>query len=789
MSRNRVWVTSAAVTAVALAAGLYLLRAPGDRPLYAADPPTAAAAAGAPSAAQAAGAAAGAGAAQPPPPEAATAAGTAQPQPAAAASAAPRLALPDEAGFRPAAESAALKLWVDDKTAHFKVEHKQSGQTWRSYPDPEQWPKETITGNWRNNLMSPIMAEYIDASNSKSQAKTISWLEDRGALESFQLTAGGFRATFHFTGTQFKIPVEVRMKEDSVETVIYDREIKEGKLSLLNVKLYPLFGSAAYKEQEEGYVVVPDGSGALIRFKPNLTNDKSFYRASVYGADSAFFNEKTARNPLRLPVFGMKAGSRAFVGVMVSGEEYGKLFAAPGGAFGQYYWVTPEWQYRTKYFQATGKKTQTGFFTYSKDRFTVPERVTRYYLLEPGRSDYAAMADKYRTYLIKEKGLKPLRPKSGDVPFYADIIGADIKKGLLWDKYITGTTTTEAADIVKGLLAHGIGNLTVQYAGWQDGGYSSYGGLFPVDSRLGGNEGMKRFIDYAHSERIPVYLTANYTLNSNGRDGFWPMFDGMRDLSGTVLEFENPANREMTTLVSPKFAARLADGDLKMYKELGADGVYYNEGIGQYLNSDFNSRYSASRSEALQSQRGILKQTKEALGGVNVENANLYALDQVDHIHRLADTYSYDIFVDEPIPFAQIVLHGLVTYTSEWSNLREQYRNEFLRSIEYGAYPAYVFTSASSGSMKGAYSIWYYSMDYRDWLEKAAEEYKRFNEALGAVQDKFITGHRALAPNVMETAYEGGQTVIVNYNEQDYSDGRVRVPAQDFIVVKGGLKP
>jgi hypothetical protein len=790
MKHKHVWYRSAAALALVAAVGIVQIQQPfaifasapgapaGASLAPAAATPTSAASAPAAPAASTQPAAPAANSPAPPP------AAPVTQQPAGAAKSVP----PEDALFRVVTESVGFKLWVDDKSGHFKVENKQNGQIWRSYPNPEQWPKETITGTWRNNLLSPIMIEYIDASNSKSQAKTISWLEDKGVLEGFQTTPNGFKVVYNFTGTEFKIPVEVRLKDDYVETVIYDQDIKEGKLSLLNLKLFPLLGAEAYNEKEEGYLLVPDGSGALIRFKSNQANDKSFYRANVYGPDSAFYNETTARNPLRAPVFGLKSGNQGLVGVIVSGEEYSKVFAAPTGAYGQYNWVTTEWQYRTKFFQNTSRKGPNGFFTYSKDRFNVPERKVRYYLLDPAKSDYVGMAEKYRTYLIKEKGLKPIQPKSSEVPFYVDIIGADIKKGLLWDKYLKGTTTSEAIEMIKSFAARGIKNLTVQYAGWQQDGYSSYGGLFPVDSRLGGNEGMQQFIQYAHTQQIPVYLTANYTLNSNGEDRFWPMFDGIRNLAGKVLEFENYANHEMTTQVSPLFTASLTQRDLSSYKALGADGIYFNEGIGQYLNSDYNNGYLATRSQVLKSQQDILKQTKEALGGVHVENANFYALDEVNHIHRLADTYSYDIFVDESVPFTQIVLHGLVTYTSEWSNLREQYRNDFLRSIELGAYPAYVFTSSPSGTMKGAYSIFYYSMNYRDWEASAAAEYKRFNEALGDVQSQLIVGHRTLAPNVKETTYEGGKTVIVNYNEKEFNDGTIRVPAQDFIVGKKGTK-
>lgn len=711
--------------------------------------------------------------------------GAQAPAPTAAQQAAALKEVLDESKFQVMAENANFKLWVDSTTAHFKLEDKRSGQVLRSYPDPEQWPNETITGTWRNNLRSPVMLEYIDMANYKSQPKIISWLEDKGTLEGFQKTADGFKVTFNFAGTQFKIPVEVKLTTDYVETKIIDKDIKEGKLSLLNLKLYPLFGAQPSLGQD-GYMVLPDGSGALIHFKPNRTNDKSVYRENMYGNDISFFVERTNRQKVTMPVFGMKSGSQAFVSVITAGEEYSKLFASPAGAFGTYNWVTPEWQYRIKFFQNTSKKGSAGFYTYSKQMYTTEQRAVRYYMLEPAKADYVGMASKYREYLMKEKGLKPIKPESTKVPFFLDILGADLKEGLLWDKYLKGTTTSEAMEMVKRLYGLGIENMAIQYSGWQNGSYSSYGGLFPVDKRLGGNEGMKQFIDYAHSLKIPVLLNANYSFNNTNGDGFSPRYDGSRNLAGRLLQEENFNNRAKITLVSPKFSAKTLTKDLEKYKQLGADGLFFEDGTGRFLNSDFNDRYKTNRTESMAVQQEMLKEAKETLGHVSIDRPNFYGISNITHLHRLPQDYSYDLFVDESIPFAQIALHGLVTYTSNWSNLRDQYQGEFLRSIEYGAYPSFIFTNAKSGDMKGAYSIWYYSMNYRDWEAKAVEEYQRFNQALGDVQDKAIIGHRTLAPNVMETEYEGGKKVIVNYNAQQYTNGSLKVPAQDFIVVTGG---
>ncbi|WP_165452697.1 DUF5696 domain-containing protein, partial [Paenibacillus thalictri] len=713
----------------------------------------------------------------------ASAATAAKPAPAAAGG-----ELPGEAGFKPAAETAQLRLLADSASGHFRVEDKRSGEVFRSYPTPETWAQETITGAWRNHLRSPAILEVIDIANTKAQPKLINMTEDKGAVESFQLIDNGFKLIFHFKTSGIKIPVEVKLEGDAVVTKVEDGAIEEGKLSLLNMKLYPLFGAQPSSGQE-GYMVVPDGPGALIDFHENHSGDKSVYRESIYGSDSSFFNENTKRLDVKMPVFGLKSGRSAFVAVMEGGEEYGKLFASPAGAYGSYNWITPELQYRMKFFQNTSRKAKNGFFTYSKNRFEAKSRTTKYFILPPGRDSYVGMAARYRDYLMQSQGLQKLKNTGSKLPLYLDIVGGDRKNGLLWDSYIPATTTSQAMEMVKRLYGLGVEKMNINYVGWQTGGYSSHGGLFPVDQRLGGNDGMKRFIEFAHSLQMPVTLTANYTLSDSGGNGFNSRYDGLRNLAGRVLDFENYYNKEVSTLVSPGFSLKTVERDLPLYKELGADGIHFEQGIGQQLNSDFNDRYFASRTEAMGIQKRILQAAKQTLGGVSVEQPNGYTAGVINHLHRLADDYSYDLMTSRPIPFAQIALHGLVTYSSEWANVRDQFKNGFLRSVEYGANPSFLFANAESREMKGAYSLWYYSLNYRDWELTAVEEYQRYNQALGDVQDKFITGHRQLADQVYETTYETGKRIIVNYGAELYTDGTVRVPASDFIAIPGGSGP
>ncbi|OMF23434.1 hypothetical protein BK133_24395 [Paenibacillus sp. FSL H8-0548] len=696
--------------------------------------------------------------------------------------------LPAEERFELVAETDTLRLFADKTSAHFQVMNKETGSIWRSYPDPKYWQEETVPATWKNNLSSPVMVEYVNAKNYKSSSATTSLIESQGYLENFQNTNAGFKVTFVLPKVEIKIPIEVSLHKDYVETRIIDAEIVEGALSLLNVKLYPLFGAQPSVGQE-GYILLPDGSGSLIHFKSDRLMQQLTYNESVYGQDLSYYNENTGRQRIAMPVYGIKSGDQAFVAIISQGEAFANVYAAPSGAVGQSNWTTTEWQYRKRFFQSVSKSTGEGFYTYSGDKFLADARATRYYPLLPEKSNYVGMAEVYRNYLINEQGVKPLEATEKDIPLFLDLVGADIEKGLFSDSYLKATTTDEAAELVGEIYSKGIHHLQIHFSGWQQDGYSTHGGYFPVDKRIGGDSGMKSFISFAHALQIPVYLTANYTLNTNGDDRFWWRRDGLRNLAGTVLEEQENQDQDAAVFVSPKFYEKVVARDLNDYKSLGADGIYFEDGIGQQVNTDFNSRYQASRADVVEVQRSILENSKKSLGSLVANNVNFYALNELDHIHRLTDDYSYDVFISEEIPFVQIVLHGLRTYTLEWSNLRDEYEDEFLRSIEYGAYPAYVLSGNHADDLKKSYSLWHYSLNYKDWIDDLTEEYTKANAALAAVQDQFITAHRTLAPQVKETVFGSSYRIVVNYNETDYNKDGVFVPAKDFVVIKGGTTP
>lgn len=697
--------------------------------------------------------------------------------------------LPNEADFKTVSENDKLRLKLDMKTAHFIVEDKNDGRVWRSYPDPAQWANEKTTNVWRTHLRSPIMVQYLDLNDSKAQPKETNLLEENGKITDVQNVKDGFKLTFDMPSKGFTIPIEVKLENDTVTTRIIDSGIKEGKLSLIWVRLYSFFG-AERSEGQDGYMVIPDGSGALIKYDDKSTNVNKIYREPVYGEDIAFKinSSESPRRDAAMPIYGAKNENRSFLAVLEEGAEFNDILASPAGVYSTYNWITGQSNYRSSFKQITNREKKRSFITYSKnDRFH-SDRVTRYMLLPKDKSDYVGMAERYRTYLKEKYDLQKVNVKSSKVPMDMVLLGADTTKGWLSDRYVKATTTSEAMQIVQRLYGLGIDNMAVRYWGWQEDGYGALGGLSQVDKRLGGDKGMKQFINFAHSLDIPVYLRTDYSENTTGNGGFSPKVQGMRDLGGTPISFTTNANDKIGLVSLKWFNDKILPKEIQYYKGLGIDGVELNA-IGRFVNSDFNTTYGSSRDENSKLQQGIISKLRSEVGHVIGFRSNFFAVPFVDSMARMVNDYSYDLFTQTGVPFAQIALHGLVPYSSEPSNLRDQFHIGFLHALEYGENPSYLFTYSASDDLKHLNNVYLYSPAYTEWEQTAVQEYQKWNEALGDVQDQFITGHREIAPQIKETTYENGKKIVINYSHAPYSYEGQMIASDSYLVVKGGMKP
>jgi hypothetical protein len=388
------------------------------------------------------------------------------------------------------------------------------------------------------------------------------------------------------------------------------------------------------------------------------------------------------------------------------------------------------------------------------------------------------MASKYREHLIEHEGLT--RIEGGKhLPLDLAIVGAGTKPGLIGKETVKETTASQAMQILQRLYGLGVMKMNVSFWGWQNGGYSSIGGNFPVDGWIGGNEGMRNFVDFAHSLGVPVYLKMDYAVNTTGEDGYSAVFHGARDLSGTLLTFGDYSH------VSSGFAEQVLANDLARYKALGVDGLEFSE-TGSYLVSNYNKRYGGTRLEEAEAQQRMFRAVQEALGGVRGQRVNAYALGRLDHLAELPPDHSYHLFSSRSVPFAHIALHGLVPYTANFINNFEQYEYDLLKRLEYGYLPSFILTWEDNKLKYTEDLAFLYSTKFADWESEIVKQYQRFDRTLAQVQNQFIVGHEQLGPQVFRTTYENGIAVVVNYGDEPYDVGGKTVPARDVLVMEGG---
>jgi hypothetical protein len=694
--------------------------------------------------------------------------------------------LPDNE-FELVTESEVLQLLLHRQTGHFHVIDKRNGQLFRSYPNPEHWDGSESQA-WNNHARSPVMMQIVRFQSRRDQAPITSLLHDQGRIDQLSMIENGFKVVFHLPRRGMYIPVEVTLENDFIQTRVIDDEIVETATdSLVSLRVYPFFG-ADHSVGQDGYLMIPDGPGAVVNFNPDRVGNFTEYEEWVYGHDWAYrVRSFSNRQPIRFPVFGYKSESRAFIGVLHSGEEYARITGAPSGTLTNYNWTTAQWIYRRQFFQRTNTDGTRGFWRFEQERHGY-DRVMRYYILDTDKASYVGMAERYRHYLMDEMGMNRRIVENDTIPLHVSLIGGDVEEGFFFDSYMPITTTEQAEKIVNALIQLDIQNMTVAYHAWNRGGNSKFGGNLPVDRRLGGTRGMAEFVQFANSKGIPVYLDVGrvHSRNNTGKDGFRSRRDGVRDLSATISQYTSYIDNSRVTWVSPRFMQQSLYNDIDYYNNLGVDGLFFDYLLGWYVSTDYNDRHLATRHEVRNLIEETAQHVRDNVGNLVGFNLLSFMYPYLDHIYNIYDDYSYDAFLDEPVPFLQIALHGLVSYSTSPINNRDDYTKSFLRAIEYGAHPSVEFTYLTADELLRTKSTRGFNPYFGDWLDEVQMQYQLFNKALAGVQDQFIVGHRSLRDGVRETIYENGTRIIVNYNVVPYRMGDIVVEAESFVLIEGG---
>ncbi|MCU9612677.1 DUF5696 domain-containing protein [Caldibacillus lycopersici] len=680
-------------------------------------------------------------------------------------------------GFTKAAESDEMVLYVDEDSLAIKLENKTTGYVWSSGIDnPDNY---RLNNTWEQIVQSAITIDYTDR---QGKLKTESILTNDSTPE-IEFTDNGFTADIFLFQAKLEFQLKVELDGNELVVSIPYESIKEDKYNrLVSMQVYPFLG-AAHQDDIQGYMFIPDGSGALIRFEKSKQYSVSPFIGSIYGIDegveSKIYSDSYVlpAEQVKLPVFGTVHGTEqnGFIGIVEDGDLYGDIVAYPAGATTDFNRVSSQFRYRNDYFQPTSKD-KSGIYVYQKDMNPVNVKL-RYVFLSNEEADYIGMAKKYQQFLVDSGQLEQQEDK---VDVRLEFLGGEKKEGLLWDSVLSMTPISEIPSFVNQLKAQGVDNLSVVYKGWSKGGLTgSLPDKFPFEKSLGNKDDVLNTIVALKHEEVPIYFSTDYTTAFDGASGFSNKDIAKRINSETIA---GRVNGVSSYYLSPNQSLQIADDDVPQYQKYGIEYLAI-ETSGNVLFSDYKDSEVLTREGTKAIYHDLFEKLQKNVGRTALYEPNVYAWKDADKFFDIPMYSSNYMYETDTVPFLQIVLKGYLPYYAPYSNFNSNPEDGLLRMVEYGAYPSFLLTKEPSHLLADTSSSDVYTSEFDIWKEDIINQYASVKNALESVEGATIVDRKILEAGIVEVLYSNGKSIIVNYNNEEYVYNEVHVPEKSYVVV------
>lgn len=599
--------------------------------------------------------------------------------------------------------------------------------------------------------------------------------------------------------TSFTVPLEYRLIEDKlVVSVPTDQIVETGSGRLARIDLLSYFGAGG--TEEEGYMLVMNGTGSLINF--NRGNTLEPFNQYVYGMDELIQSYTVVEDTekMRLPVFGIKHEKSAVFAEITSGDPLANINAGVSGMINSYNYVYPSFLIRgsekVAMFEVDGASADLP--TLEKDMYDVNITVS-YSILPEEEASYSGMANYYRSELQK-RGELAMKEKEDDIPFYLDILGGvKVQQSFLAVPYLgvyPMTTFDEAGKIVDKFVENDITNLRVNYLGWFNGGYyHDAPKKVKVARKLGGKKdlavlnkkiadiGGKLYGDVAFQKVSFEADYFNYKLESSMYYSGYPVFFGKVNPASLRQTSDMGYMENRYDMLSPKYLVNHVEKFIKGFNKVDISGISLRD-LGDNLPSDQKRTNIIDRQQAKQIVIGQLEALSNASDHLMVSGGNSYTWKYATDLTNIPASDNPYYIIDEEVPFYQMVIHGCIDYTSESINLSDTFDRQLilLRSLELGEAPHFTLSYKESSDIKYSALKEMYSTQYETWLEDAVDIYNQANEVLSKVVNSTMKEHETLAAGVKKVTYDNGLILYINYNNSDFTTESVTIPAMSYVI-------
>ena len=637
-----------------------------------------------------------------------------------------------------------------------------------------------------------IMKSNISASN-KENAQTV-FASLGYTQEDYELDQQLIAGKKEEIKPVFNVAMEYRLEGDDLVVSVPMQDMRYRKeFPITYVTVLPMFGAAGV--DQEGFIMVPEGGGALINYNNGKLRQNSYF-ANLYGWDYALKRSEVVSETQALyPVFGMTGNGGSFICVIEGASAFAGIQADISMRYNSYNHASAKYNVIHGEEYNVSAKTAQIVKMFEKQ---IPEEtiVQRYTFIDS--ESYVDMAKAYGEYLKKNNPALNDVNDNADMPVNVELIGAIsktvVKFGAPVESAVPATTFEDAEGIITSLKENGVSNLSVRFSGWSNGGVNQRVlNNVKIVKKLGGEEGMKNLIAHAEENGVDLYFDgiSCFAYNSGMLRGFSPFNDSARHATReqvkiddySYITYRKVSWKDAFQLVKPSYASEMATNLITKLDEVGAAGVAFRD-IGSLLSADYNPKDLVTREQVKEMNIETLKEAQAKNQLIQIKEGFDFALPYATMVTDMNLTGNNYTIIDSSVPFYQIAIHGNVEYTGQPINTSADWETELLNCAQYGAGLNFTFMAEDAKIVQETYHSSLYGSYYTGWAETVRKIVNDYQTSMKGLNQIEIVDHEILG-DVTVTTYADGRSVYVNYGFEEFTVGENTVPARGYIVVGG----
>lgn len=420
------------------------------------------------------------------------------------------------------------------------------------------------------------MAVYVfdPKATSKEKDRFENYIKEYAPSYTFEMLDADHELT-KYEGSEkspplFRMALEYSIDDDGnldVRLPANGIRFDETVYSLTNVKILPYFGAGT--TEHDGEILIPDGSGAIIR-PAQFVGEAITLTNTIYGQDYAYQKVSGAHQEImHMPVYGVVHNNMikteyqveeldkvevideetglsslveqmvtktyveetpsavGFIAIINEGDSLANITAENGGTLHDYFTAYTAFAPRPKDTYNLSESISIGgnaIHTIVSDRKYTGSYRIKYIMIndakvaeEKGAKDtyeasWVGMAHAYRDYLEDTGVISPMTKDDGkkDIPLFIESFGSVETTKRIATLPVTVleelTTFDDLVNMNEKLNEADITNINFKLTGFANGGMvSTVPYKVKFDKSVGGNNGFKEFLEYANEKGILVF--------------------------------------------------------------------------------------------------------------------------------------------------------------------------------------------------------------------------------------------------------------------------------------------